>query len=69
LKSQTLTAKAEVPLVQTAVTRKHGLFWMDAAGIAVNMASMKRIGITINQKDLFTNELLQEIYNGKNHIS
>jgi ABC-type nitrate/sulfonate/bicarbonate transport system substrate-binding protein len=69
LKSQTLTAKAEVPLVRTAVTRKHGLFWMDAAGIAVNMASMKRIGITINQKDLFTNELLQEIYNGKNHIS
>jgi hypothetical protein len=57
-----------VPLVQTPTTRKHGLFWMDPNGIAVNMASMKRIGITIDEKDLFTNELLQEIYHGRNHI-
>jgi ABC-type nitrate/sulfonate/bicarbonate transport system substrate-binding protein len=68
LHDQTLTARAEVPLVQTAATRKHGLFWMDPAGIAVNMASMKRIGITIKQSDLFTNELLQEIYHGRNHV-
>ena len=41
---------------------------MRIAGIAVNMASMKRIGIKIKQSDLFTNELLQEIYHGRNHV-
>jgi hypothetical protein len=68
LPDQTLTAKAEVPLVQTATTQKHGLFWMDPAGIAVNQASMTRLGITIKSSDLFTNELLQEIYHGRNHV-
>jgi ABC-type nitrate/sulfonate/bicarbonate transport system substrate-binding protein len=68
LHDQTLTAQAEVPLVQTAATRKHGLLWMDPAGIAVNMASMKRIGISMKASDLFTNELLQEIYRGRNHV-
>jgi ABC-type nitrate/sulfonate/bicarbonate transport system substrate-binding protein len=68
LHDQTLTANAEVPLVQTAATHKHGLLWMDSAGIAVNMASMKRIGITIKASDLFSNELLREIYHGRNHV-
>lgn len=68
LHDQTLTAKAEVPLVQTAATHKHGLFWMDPAGIAVNISSMKRLGIRIKPSDLFTNELLQEIYHGRNHV-
>jgi ABC-type nitrate/sulfonate/bicarbonate transport system substrate-binding protein len=68
LHDQTLTANAEVPLVQTAATHKHGLLWMDPAGIAENMASMKRIGITIKSSDLFTNELLQEIYHGRTHV-
>jgi ABC-type nitrate/sulfonate/bicarbonate transport system substrate-binding protein len=68
LKDQVLTAKAEVPLVRTPTTLEHGLMWMDPAGIALNMASMKHIGITIKPTDLFTNEILQEIYHGRNHV-
>lgn len=68
LHDQTLTARAEVPLVRTPETHKHGLLWMDAAGLAENMASMKRIGVKIKQSDLFTNELLEEIYHGRNHV-
>jgi hypothetical protein len=29
---------------------------------------MKRIGITIKASDLFSNELLREIYHGRNHV-
>lgn len=68
LHDQTLTAQAEVPLVRTAATRKHGLLWMDPAGIAVNETSMRRLGIKMPARELFTNELLQEIYHGRNHV-
>ena len=68
LHDQTLTARAEVPLVRVPETHKHGLFWMDSAGLAENMASMRRIGVKIKESDLFTNELLKEIYHGRNHV-
>lgn len=62
LKAQTLTAEAEVPLIQTDETKAHGLLIMTDAGIAQNMTTLKNSGIDAVKDDLFDTSILAEIY-------
>jgi ABC-type nitrate/sulfonate/bicarbonate transport system substrate-binding protein len=62
LNAQTLTAQAEVPLVQTDETKAHGLFVMTDAGIAQNMKTLKQSGIDAVQDELFDASVLTEVY-------
>jgi ABC-type nitrate/sulfonate/bicarbonate transport system substrate-binding protein len=54
-------------LIQTPVTRQHGLLWMGDQEVAANVALFKRTGINVGS-ELFTNEILQEIYHGRNRV-
>jgi ABC-type nitrate/sulfonate/bicarbonate transport system substrate-binding protein len=69
LQSQTLTAKAEVPLIQTSETEAHGLLTMSAADIDQNMETMKLEGVQgVTAQDLFDTSLLSEVFNGSNRV-
>lgn len=57
---QTATLEAFAPLIQTADTEEHGLFWMTEEGIAENIATMQSVDIEVDES-LFTNELLEEL--------
>ena len=65
LNAQTLTAKAEIPLVQTDETKAHGLLIMTDAGIAQNMTTLKNSGISAVKDDLFDTSILAEVYSAK----
>jgi hypothetical protein len=54
-------------LMQTPVTRQHGLLWMGDADIARNVDLFKRTGINTGA-ELFTADVLQEIYHGRTHV-
>ena len=54
-------------LIQNSVTRQHGLFWMSEADIEENLRSLNLSKVPAT-KALFDNSLLEEIYDGKNHI-
>lgn len=54
-------------LMQTPVTKQHGLLWMDDADIAKNADLFKRTGINVGA-ELFTTDVLQEIYHGRTHV-
>jgi ABC-type nitrate/sulfonate/bicarbonate transport system substrate-binding protein len=62
LDAQTLTAQAEIPLVQTDETKAHGLLIMTDAGIAQNMTTLKNSGIDAVQDELFDTSILAEVY-------
>ncbi len=61
LKAQTLTAEAEVPLIQTAETEKNGLFVMTPEGIAENMKTMQAAGVEGTAEEIFDTSILAEI--------
>jgi ABC-type nitrate/sulfonate/bicarbonate transport system substrate-binding protein len=67
-KAQLLTARAEIPLVQTRDTQQHGLFWMTNAQIAANVRTLARGGINTKASDLFTTRVLQGVYKGKKRL-
>jgi ABC-type nitrate/sulfonate/bicarbonate transport system substrate-binding protein len=54
-------------LMQTPVTRQHGLLWMGEGEIAANVSLFKQTGIGVGP-ELFTNDVLQEIYRGRNRV-
>lgn len=54
-------------LMQTPVTRQHGLLWMGEADIARNVRLFENTGITTGA-ELFTAEVLAEIYRGRAHV-
>jgi hypothetical protein len=54
-------------LIQNAVTRKHGLFWMSESDIEQNLRSLSLSKVPA-KKTLFDNSLLEEIYDGHNSI-
>lgn len=68
LKAQQLTAEAQVPLIQTADTKAHGLLSMSEDGIARNIDTMAKVGIKMTAKDLFDTSLLDEVFAGKNSV-
>jgi ABC-type nitrate/sulfonate/bicarbonate transport system substrate-binding protein len=55
-------------LIQTPVTQQHGLLWMGDDDIQGNINLYKANGADVKASDLFTNEILQEIYQGKNRV-
>jgi ABC-type nitrate/sulfonate/bicarbonate transport system substrate-binding protein len=65
--SQTFQNQSQIPLMESDTTTKHGLFWMDEAGIAANVDAMNRVGIDVTA-DFFTTEILDAVYKGKNRI-
>ena len=50
-----------------ADTQAHGLLWMSNTAIAANLKTLALAG-TPATADLFDNSLLEEIYNGQNHL-
>ncbi len=60
LQSQTLTAQAQVPLIQTDETNANGLLSMSDAGIAQNIDTLHRSGIEGTAEDIFDTSLLRE---------
>jgi ABC-type nitrate/sulfonate/bicarbonate transport system substrate-binding protein len=67
-KQQTLQGEQQNGLVESSVTKAHGLFWMSAADIAGTVASLKLTGSKASSS-LFDNSLLKEIYAGKSTLS
>jgi ABC-type nitrate/sulfonate/bicarbonate transport system substrate-binding protein len=65
--SQKFQNLAQIPLMQSPATRAHGLFWMDDAGIQVNMDTLTA-GRFSPDKSIFDVSVLQEVYNGANHL-
>lgn len=61
LNAQTLTAQAEVPLIQTDETLANGLLSMSAKGIEENIATLKASGIEATAEELFDTSILDEI--------
>jgi ABC-type nitrate/sulfonate/bicarbonate transport system substrate-binding protein len=65
---QLLENEAGNKLIQSADTDAHGLFWMTDDKIAETVDTINAGGGTI-KKDLFTREILEEVYGGKNTIA
>jgi ABC-type nitrate/sulfonate/bicarbonate transport system substrate-binding protein len=61
LNAQTLTAQAEVPLIQTDETAAHGLLSMSQTGIDQNIATMRASGVEATAEDIFDTSILAEI--------
>jgi len=51
-------------VMEDAVTRQHGLFWMSPADVADTINTLAAGGVRATP-DLFTNEILNEAYEGK----
>jgi len=51
----------------SADTQQHGLFWMTPSAVEKTVASLAAAGITA-RPDSFTNEILEEVYQGKNSL-
>jgi ABC-type nitrate/sulfonate/bicarbonate transport system substrate-binding protein len=66
-KSQKSQNDAQIPLLQSAATKKNGLFWMSDEDIAVNLETITKAGIKPD-KALFDTSILEEVYKGANHI-
>jgi ABC-type nitrate/sulfonate/bicarbonate transport system substrate-binding protein len=68
VKGQTLTAKAQVPLISTSDTEEHGLLSMTDEMIAANVETLGRVGIQTTAEDLFDTSVLEEVYQGENRL-
>jgi ABC-type nitrate/sulfonate/bicarbonate transport system substrate-binding protein len=65
--TQTKELAAYKGIWETATTAAHGLLWMDPSEVAANVATMQVAGIN-SKTGYFTNEILQEIYQGKSSV-
>ena len=65
--SQLFQNKAQIPLIQSAATKEHGLFWMSEADIEINLRTMQKAGIKPD-KSIFDSSILQEVYHGASHL-
>jgi ABC-type nitrate/sulfonate/bicarbonate transport system substrate-binding protein len=65
--SQQAQNDAQIPLLQSPATQAHGLFWMDDAGIQVNMDTLTATHFSPD-KSIFDVSVLQEVYSGANHL-
>jgi ABC-type nitrate/sulfonate/bicarbonate transport system substrate-binding protein len=66
-KEQQDSCTATNALMVNADTQAHGLFWMTDEAISATINTLKASGITATPA-MFTNEILQEVYQGKNHV-
>jgi len=65
--SQSFQHEAQIPLMQGPATQDHGLFWMSDQDIAANIDTVNKLQIKATA-DLFTTQVLQDVYKGKNRI-
>jgi ABC-type nitrate/sulfonate/bicarbonate transport system substrate-binding protein len=65
--SQYFQNAAQIPLMQDAATKAHGIFSMSEANIEVNMKTITEAGIKADRK-VFDTSILEEVYAGANHI-
>lgn len=65
--AQAKSAAATNELMVTPDTEKHGLMWMTDEAIDETIATLAMAGIPA-KRDLFTNEILEEVFKGKNRI-
>lgn len=54
-------------LMVNSVTNQFGLFWMTDQAVSETIHTLKASGITATA-DMFTNEILQEVYQGRNRV-
>jgi ABC-type nitrate/sulfonate/bicarbonate transport system substrate-binding protein len=66
-KEQQDSCVATNALMVNADTDAHGLFWMTDQAISETITTLKASGITATPS-MFTNEILQEVYQGSNHV-
>ncbi len=64
---QRLQAEAQLSLLVTPDTTANGLFWMAEDKIAANLQTMEILGISAG-RELFSNALLEDIYQGQARI-
>jgi ABC-type nitrate/sulfonate/bicarbonate transport system substrate-binding protein len=57
----------QIPLIDDASAKKHGLFTMAEADIETNLKTIKEAGIKPDPS-LFDTSILEEVYHGTNHI-
>lgn len=67
LAEQTTEAKRALPLIVTPVTKAHGLFYMTSEAVDQTIRTLRVAGVNASA-DMFTNEILDEIYHGKTSI-
>lgn len=66
-KSQEASCRVQNEFIVSADTKKHGIFWMTPELIEESIATLAASGVKATA-DLFTNELLEEIYGGRNSL-
>jgi hypothetical protein len=66
--SQVSQNAAQIPLLQSAATKKSGLFAMSDEDIATNVETLTLAGIKPD-KTIFDTSVLEEVYNGANHLT
>jgi ABC-type nitrate/sulfonate/bicarbonate transport system substrate-binding protein len=67
LKAQKESCVVANDFIVSADTQKHGLFWMTPAAVEQTIASLAAAGVKA-KPDMFTNEILEEVYQGRNGI-
>ena len=65
---QALESKAQNELIVSDDTKQHGLFWMTDERISDSVDTVSLSGTKIS-KDLFTREILEEVFDGKATLS
>jgi ABC-type nitrate/sulfonate/bicarbonate transport system substrate-binding protein len=65
--SQYFQNVTQIPLMQSAATKAHGLFWMDPRGIAENMKTIAAAGIKPD-KAVFNTSILEAVYGGAKRL-
>ncbi len=65
--AQEKSAAATNELMVTPDTEKYGLMWMTDEAVEQTMATLAAAGIP-TKRDLFTNEILEEVFQGRNRI-
>ena len=63
LEAQTLTAEAQIPLIETDETKANGLLTMSERGIQENIQTLNNSGIQTTAAEIFDTSILAEIGN------
>ena len=66
-KTEEASCVATNDFMVNADTQQHGLFWMTPSAVEKTIASLEAGGIAATP-DLFTNEILEEVYQGKSSL-
>lgn len=67
LSQQTKSAQASNDLIQSDTTAAHGLMWMSPQEVEDTLHTLSLGGVT-GSASSFTNEILQEVFQGANHV-